>query len=67
MSRLKPVNTKDPVELREHLEQMSGIMVMGGGSALTEGEINEIVQLHCEEGVSLEDCVERIVGQEGTG
>ncbi|MBZ2169468.1 hypothetical protein [Marinobacter sp. F4216] len=58
-SRLKPVNTQSPEELRKHFRQMNGMLKASGGG-VSEEDIERMIHLHCEEGVPLDECVERI-------
>lgn len=59
-SKLKSVNTKDPVEFREHLDKFNKIL-RTAGNELSEQEIDRMIELHCEEGLSPEECVERMM------
>lgn len=59
-SKLKPVNTKDPVDFRAHLEEFNQIMRLHGNE-LSDQEVSRMVELHCEHGLSLDECVERMM------
>lgn len=60
MSKLKPVDTKNPDEFRQHLKRWNSLAAMSDLD-IPESDIEEMVRLHCEEGLSLEECVERMV------
>lgn len=60
MSKLKSVDTKNPEEFREHLMKWNSIARLNG-LELSEEEIETMIKLHTEEGLSLEDCVERMM------
>jgi len=53
-SKLKPVNTRDPKELRKSLQEASNLSQLSGGKGDSPEHIERIIYLHCSEGLSLE-------------
>ena len=58
-SKLKSLNTGNPEDFRKHLQEVNEMLRLTGGG-VNEEKIEEIIHMHCDEGVSLEDCLKRI-------
>ena len=53
-SKLKPVNTRNPDELRKSLQEANNLSRLSGAQPDSPEHIERIVHLHCSEGLSLE-------------
>lgn len=65
MSKLKSVDTRNPEEFRQHLQKWNSIAALNG-LELTQDEIDGMVRLHCDEGLSMEACIEKLMAGDST-
>ena len=56
-SKLKPVNIRNPKELRKSLQEASNLSRLSGGKGDTPEHIERIIYLHCSKNLSLESSI----------
>lgn len=66
-SKLKAVDTKNPLELRKSLYEADNLSRLSGGEGNTPEQIERIIQLHCEEGLSLDESVSKALEESDDG
>jgi hypothetical protein len=66
-SNLKPVDTKNPQELRRSLREASNLSRLTGGKGHSDEDIERIIQLHCEENLTLESSVSKVMDERSGG
>lgn len=66
-SKLKAVDTKNPEELRKSLRESGNLSRLSGGKGHTEAEIEEIISLHCDQGLPLEESIFQVIDKSSGG
>lgn len=59
-SKLKNADASTLDEFRKQLDELNSMARMGG-SELSQTDIERIVEIHREEGLSLESCMDRLI------
>ena len=64
-SKLKPVDTYNPEELRKSLREASNLSRISGGPGTSDDEIERIIHLHCVQNLSLEESIAQASSEYG--